>query len=148
MTTQVPGEVFAKIKVGDKVQVLANGKSLQGTIAQAVPVADPMSHTHTVKIDLPANAGLDSGSFVRVGFAVGSSPQLRVPQSAVVDRAGMTGVFVVDKDGIAHFRLVRLGAEMGADVEIQAGLNADDTIVTSNLPEVENGVKIGGGNRG
>ena len=88
------------------------------------------------------------GSFVRVGFAVGSSPQLRVPQSAVVDRAGMTGVFVVDKDGIAHFRLVRLGAQMGADVEIQAGLNPDDTIVTSNLPEVENGVKIGGGNRG
>jgi RND family efflux transporter MFP subunit len=148
VTTQVPGDVFDKIKVGDKVQVLASGKSLQGTIAQAVPVADPMSHTHTVKIDLPADAGLDSGSFVRVGFAVGSTPQLRVPQSAVVDRAGMTGVFVVDKDGIAHFRLVRVGAQMGADVEIQAGLNADDTIVTSNLPEVENGVKIGGGNRG
>ena len=146
--TQVPGEVFGKIKVGDKVQVLAHGKTLQGTLAQAVPVADPVSHTHTVKIDLPADSGLDSGSFVRVGFAVGSSPQLRVPLSAVVDRAGMTGVFVVDKDGIAHFRLVRLGAELGTEVEIQAGLNADDTVVTSNLSAVENGVKIGGGNRG
>ncbi|MHB1668963.1 efflux RND transporter periplasmic adaptor subunit [Thiomonas sp.] len=146
--TQVPGEVYGKIRIGDTVQMFANGKTLQGIIAQAVPVADPMSHTHTVKIDLPANAGLDSGSFVRVGFPVGSSPQLRVPQAAVVDRAGMTGVFVVDRDGIAHFRLVRLGAQTGDEVEIQAGLSADDTIVTSNLGAVENGVKIGGGNRG
>lgn len=146
--TQVPGDVFAKIKVGDAVRVFAGSKALQGTIAQAVPVADPMSHTHTVKIDLPEGAGLDSGTFVRVGFAVGSAPQLRVPQAAVVDRAGMTGAFVVDKDGIAHFRLVRLGAVVGGEVEIQAGLSAGDTIVTSNLPDVENGVKIGGGNRG
>jgi RND family efflux transporter MFP subunit len=146
--TQVPGDVFDKIKLGSKVQVFAGDKTVQGTITQAVPVADPMSHTHTVKIDLPANAGLDSGSFVRVGFAVGSAPQLRVPQSAVVDRAGMTGVFVVDKGGIAHFRLVRQGAQIGGEVEIQAGLSAGDTIVTSNLADVDNGVKISGGNRG
>lgn len=146
--TQVPAEVFDKIHVGDSVQVFAGGKTLSGTIAQAVPVADPMSHTHTVKIDLPQDSGLDSGSFVRVGFAVGSAPQLRVPLSAVVDRAGMTGVFVVDKDGIAHFRLVRLGAQEGGEAVVQAGLNPGDTIVTSNLPAVENGVKIGGGNRG
>ncbi len=145
--TQVPGDVYGKIRVGGTVQMLANGKTLQGIIAQAVPVADPMSHTHTVKIDLPANAGLDSGSFVRVGFPGGSSPQLRVPRTAVVDRAGMTGVFVVDRDGIAHFRLVRLGAQTGEEIDVQAGLSADDTIVTSNLGAMENGVKIGGGNR-
>ena len=146
--TQVPADVFSRIKVGDKVDVFAGTRTLQGTIAQAVPVADPMSHTHTVKIDLPEGAGLDSGTFVRVGFAVGSAPQLRVPQAAVVDRAGMTGVFVVDRAGIAHFRLVRLGAAVGAEVEVQAGLNPGDTVVTSNLDQVENGVKIGGGNRG
>ena len=146
--TQVPGDVYGKIRVGDTVQMFANGRTLQGILAQAVPVADPMSHTHTVKIDLPANAGLDSGSFVRVGFPVGSSPQLRVPRAAVVDRAGMTGVFVVDRSGIAHFRLVRLGAQTGAEIDIQAGLRADDTIVISNLGAVENGVKIDGGNRG
>ncbi len=146
--TQVPEAVFSRIRIGDGVDVFAGDRTLHGTIAQAVPVADPMSHTHTVKIDLPADAGLDSGTFVRVGFAVGSAPQLRVPQAAVVDRAGMTGVFVVDKDGIAHFRLVRLGATVGSDVEVQAGLNAGDTVVTTNLSEVENGVKIGGGNRG
>ena len=146
--TQVPADVFDRIRIGDKVQVYAGERVITGTIAQAVPAADPMSHTHAVKIDLPADAGVDSGSFVRVGFAVGSAPQLRVPQGAVVDRAGMTGVFVVDKDGIAHFRLVRLGAQAGGMVDVQAGLSAGDTIVTSNLADVENGVKIGGGDRG
>lgn len=146
--TQVPSDVFAGIKLGDKVQVFSGDRVIPGVIAQAVPVADPMSHTHTVKIDLAADAHIDSGSFVRVGFAVGSAPQLRVPREAVVNRAGMTGVFVVDRDGIAHFRLVRLGAQVGELVDVQAGLNAGDTVVTSNLAEVENGVKIGGGNRG
>ncbi|WP_031408755.1 efflux RND transporter periplasmic adaptor subunit [Thiomonas sp. FB-Cd] len=146
--TQVPGAVFHDIKLGETVQVFAGDKAIAGTIAQAVPVADPMSHTHTVKIDLPATSGLESGRFVRVGFAVGSSPQLRIPQRAVVDRAGMIGVFVVDEKGLAHFRLVRLGAVAGGMVDVQAGLNPGDKIVTSNLSEVENGVKIAGGNRG
>lgn len=148
VTTQVPGEVFEKISTGNTVPVYADGKIVKGTIAETVPVADPMSHTHTVKINLPADAGLDSGTFVRVGFPVGSGVQLRVPLSAVVDRAGMTGVFVVDAQGIAHFRLVRLGASVGQDVVVQAGLNPGDTIVVSDLPAVENGVKVSGGERG
>ncbi len=148
VVTQVPGEVFRAIKTGDTVPIYAGGKTVQGTVAETVPVADPMSHTHTVKIDLPAGSGLDSGSFVRVGFAVGTTQQLTVPAAAVVDRAGMTGVFVVDDQGIAHFRLVRLGAQVGDAYEVQAGLSAGDTVVVSNLPAVENGVKIGGGNRG
>lgn len=148
VVTQVPGEVFRAIKTGDEVPIYAGGKTVQGTVAEIVPVADPMSHTHTVKIDLPPGSGLDSGNFVRVGFTVGTTQQLTVPAAAVVDRAGMTGVFVVDDQGIAHFRLVRLGARVGDAYEVQAGLSAGDTVVVSNLPAVENGVKISGGNRG
>ena len=148
VATQVPGEVFHAIKLGEPVQVFAGDSTIAGTIAQAVPVADPMSHTHTVKIDLPATSGLESGRFVRVGFAVGSTAQLRMPQGAVVNRAGMIGVFVVDEKGVAHFRLVRLGAAAGGLVDVQAGLNPGDKIVTSNLSKIENGVKIAGGNRG
>ncbi len=145
---QAPAEVWDHVHVGDTVPVYAGAREVAARVAEAVPVADPMSHTHTVKIDLPADAGLASGSFVRVGFALGRTPQLRVPAAAVVERAGMRGVFVVDADGLAHFRLVRLGAADGALVDVQSGLRPGDTVVTSHLDAVGNGVKIVGGQRG
>ena len=145
---QVSDAVYDHIKAGDAVQVSAQGKTLTGTVVQAVAAADPQSHTHLVKIDLPANAGLDSGSYVRVGFAVGSRPTLMIPTSAVVERAGMTGVFVVDRSGTAHFRLVRLGAASGDEVAVQAGLSGGETIAVSATEALENGVKVSGGARG
>ena len=145
---QVSDAVFDHIKAGDAVQVSAQGKTLTGTVVQAVAAADPQSHTHLVKIDLPPNTGLDSGSYVRVGFAVGSRPTLMIPASAVVERAGMTGVFVVDRNGTAHFRLVRLGAASGGEVAVQAGLSGGETIAVSATAALENGVKVSGGARG
>ncbi|WP_018914559.1 efflux RND transporter periplasmic adaptor subunit [Thiomonas sp. FB-6] len=145
---QAPAEVFERLRIGEQVPVLAGTREWPGTVAEAVPVADPLSHTHAVKIDLPAQAGLASGSFVRVAFALGSAPQLRLPVSALVERAGMQGVFVVDAQGIAHFRLVRTGEAAGGLVDVQAGLQPGETVVTSDLDQMLNGVKVGGGHRG
>lgn len=145
---QAPAEVFERLRIGEQVPVLAGTRELSGTVAEVVPVADPLSHTHAVKIDLPADSGLASGSFVRVAFALGSAPQLRLPASALVERAGMQGVFVVDAQGIAHFRLVRTGDAVGGLVDVQAGLQPGETVVTSDLDQMLNGVKVGGGHRG
>ena len=146
--TQVSSDVYARIKVGDKVTIAMDADTaqmpLEGTIAQVVPVADPVSHTHLVKIDLPADSGLASGNFVRVGFAVGSREGIRVPATALAERAGIAGVFVVDGQGLARYRMVRTGTADQSGVEIQSGLNAGDKVVVSNVGQVENGDKISG----
>ena len=146
--TQVSDAVYAYVKVGEPVTIIAQGRTLTGTVARAVSAADPLSHTHLVKIDLPADSGLDSGSFVRVGFTMGSAPALMIPASAVVERAGMTGVFVINRDGTAPFRLVRLGAASGSEVAVQAGLVGGETIAVSDTAALQNGVKVSGGARG
>lgn len=147
--TQVSGDVYARIKPGEKVSIVQDGATTQapveGRIVQVVPAADPASHSHRVKIDLPAGSGLSSGSFVRVGFAVGSREGIRVPASAVAERAGITGVFVVDAQGIARYRMVRTGASEQGQVEIQSGLSAGDKVVVSNVDQLENGDKVSGG---
>ncbi len=109
-----------------------------------VPAADPASHSHLVKIDLPAGSGLSSGNFVRVGFAVGSREGIRVPAAALAERAGITGVFVVDAQGVAHYRMVRTGATEQDKVEIVSGLNPGDQVVVSNVGQLENGDKVSG----
>lgn len=146
--TQVSSSVFDQIKVGEKVTIVTDGEAAQataeGTIAQVVPVADPVSHTHLVKIDLPAGSGLSSGNFVRVGFAVGSRQGIRVPAAALAERAGITGVFVVDAQGIARYRMVRTGVADQGMVEIQSGLNAGEKVIVSNVGQLENGDRISG----
>ncbi|MGE5318653.1 MAG: efflux RND transporter periplasmic adaptor subunit [Hyphomicrobiaceae bacterium] len=146
--TQVGSDLYARIKTGEKVTVVHDGDATQapieGTIAQIVPAADPASHTHLVKIDLPTGSGLSSGSFVRVGFAVGSREGILVPAAAVAERAGITGVFVVDPQGIARYRMVRTGTTEQGMVEILSGLNAGDKVVVSAVGQLQNGDKVSG----
>ena len=146
--TQVSSDVYARIKTGEKVAITPDGDAnlapIEGVIAQVVPAADPASHSHLVKIDLPAGSGLSSGNFVRVGFAVGERAGIRVPAAALAERAGITGVFVVDAQGIARYRMVRTGASEQDRVEIQSGLNPGDKVVVSNVGQLENGDKVSG----
>jgi RND family efflux transporter MFP subunit len=145
--TNVSDSVFEHIKPGDKVGILAEGRAaqLEGVIAQVVPAADPLSHTHLVKIDLPKAGTLQSGSFVQVQFSVGNREGLLIPARAVVERAGISGVFVVDERGIARFRMVRSGAADQNMVEIQAGLKPGERIAATHAEQLENGDRLSGG---
>ena len=147
--TNVSGEVFAHIKIGDKAAIVADGLAgqgpVEGVIAQVVPVADPVSHTYLVKIDLPAGNSLASGTFVRVGFAVGSREGIRVPVAALAERAGIPGVFALDAQNIARYRMVRTGATGQGMIEIQSGLKAGDRVAVTNVEQLENGDTVSGG---
>lgn len=145
--TNVSDRLFDHIKPGDKVSIAteAGDAQLQGLVAQTVPAADPVSHTHLVKIDLPKGSALQSGAFVKVGFDVGTREGILIPGRAVVERAGISGVFVVDGQGVARFRMVRSGASENGMIEIQAGLNPGERIATSQADQLENGDKVSGG---
>jgi hypothetical protein len=51
-----------------------------------------------------------------------------VPASAIVRRAELTGVYVVDADGVPALRQVRLGRKAGDTVEILAGVSAGERV--------------------
>jgi len=149
--TSVASDVFAHLKLGDSVSLQADGSGavITGKIARLVSAADPATHTYLVKIDLPQGTQLKSGMYVQVAFPTGQRESVRVPQSAVLDRAGITGVFVMDDQGIAHYRMVRVGTTSDGQVEIQAGLTPGERVVTSATAQLQSGDKIvnaGGGN--
>ncbi len=149
--TQVPENIFSHLKIGTPVTLHVDSTStdITGKVAYLVPAADPMTHTYLVKIALPDGHNLQSGMFVQAGFALGSSAGLRIPASAVLERAGITGVFVVDKQGVAHYRMVRVGDTSSGMTAIQAGLNSGEQIVTSNTNNLQTGdmvVNTGAGN--
>jgi hypothetical protein len=53
-------------------------------------------------------------------------------------------VFVVDAQGIANYRMVRTGSASAGQVEILAGLNPGERVVTSSATALQNGDKVVG----
>lgn len=111
------------------------------------PYADPNSSTVRVRLPLPTGIERDGrpllpGMLVKVGFAVGTRERLAIPQTAVVYRSELTGVYVVDDDGQAALRQVRLGrADLDGEglVEVLAGLEPGERVA---LDPIRAGVYI------
>jgi len=143
--TNVPEDVLGRLKPGLLVPVEVDGVSgqIEGKVARISPAADPVSRTFLVKLDVAAQ-GLRSGAFARALFPAGESTTLAVPAAALVNRAGIDGVFVLDKNAVAQFRMVRRGAEVAGLVEIQAGLQAGERIVVEGADKLESGDKVTG----
>jgi RND family efflux transporter MFP subunit len=141
--TSVGDDLFRMLKPGLEVAVEVDGHAvaLPARVAHLSPAADPIAHTFLVKLDLAA-AGLRSGTFARVLFPTGTRTMLAVPEGAVLERAGIAGVFVVDAQDIAQYRMVRTGPSQDGEVEILAGLNPGERLVTGNADAVNNGDKV------
>jgi multidrug efflux pump subunit AcrA (membrane-fusion protein) len=65
-----------------------------------------------------------------------------VPQSAVVERGGIPGVFVLTEAYQARFRMVRSGKTADDRIEILSGLSGSETLITGDLNGVHDGSLI------
>jgi len=94
------------------------------------PSADSRTHSTQVRITMPANEkGVYPGMFVRAHFVVGKANKLLIPSSAVVRRSEVVGVYVVDENGVARLRQIRLGEASGEnEVEVLVGLNPGENV--------------------
>lgn len=154
---QLPESQLAQVRPGQAVEVRVDGQvqALKGTVSRVLPSSDAVARRHTVKIALPAAKGLASGQFGRVSLASAERGGLVLPRSALVERGGLSGVFVVDADNRARFRWLRTGQEWsdgrsvaGADrgagraadrIEVTAGLQPHERL----LARVEPGLREG-----
>ncbi|HET9978485.1 MAG TPA: efflux RND transporter periplasmic adaptor subunit [Burkholderiaceae bacterium] len=101
---------------------------------QVLPAADLATHTVTLRADLaPGLAGAMPGQFARLwlpaadGLRAGSP---WVPAPAIVRRAEMTGLYVLDANGKPLLRQVRLGRSDGVQVEVLSGLAPGERVAT------------------
>ena len=102
---------------------------LRGRVVQIVPTADPASRSFLVKVELAGEARLRSGLFGRAHFVRGEREALLVPQSALIRRGQLQGVYIVGPDNLLNLRYVTLGKESGEQVEVLSGLEDGERIV-------------------
>jgi RND family efflux transporter MFP subunit len=141
----------AFVTVGQDVDVIVDSSSATGssalrTTGRVAEVARDLSagaHAFLVKIDLPREVSVPSSTYARARFAGRARSAIDVPRAAVVRNGQLASVFAVE-DGRARLRLVSLGLEQDDSVEIVAGLEAGDRIVSQVSPALADGVRIGG----
>jgi RND family efflux transporter MFP subunit len=141
--TDLPESLLDRIKPGAKLPVTIPSLPLPlaATVSEISPVADAVSRTFLVKLDLPDNAGLRPGQFGRVAVPVAATQLLLVPRQAVLKRGQMELVFVVSNN-VAALRLVKTGKLVGEQIEILSGLEPGDLIVANDASRLTDGQSV------
>jgi RND family efflux transporter MFP subunit len=154
----VPEENLRFVRVGQPVQVRveAANETLNATIEQIVPAADPGSRSFLVKIPLTSSDRLISGMFGRIALPTGESQEtVLIPADALIQRGQLQGVYVVEPStaqpsealpnntqSVAVLRWVKTGKQQDGQIEIVSGLTTGDRIITSDIEHLSDGQAI------
>lgn len=133
------------VRLGQQVPVIIDAvgdREFKGRVVEIVPAADTASRSFLVKIEIPSDPALRSGLFGRAQFSRGERSSLLIPRTAVVERGQLQGVYVLDQNKIAGLRYITLGKPSGAQVEVLAGLQAGETLVSDPGSRELSGKKI------
>lgn len=129
----LPQAVAERVRVSQQARVLV-GAGINPVKLVLFPRADPATSTVRARLTLPESLsirspGLYPGQYVAVAFAVGEATRRLIPVSAVVQRAEVTGVYVV-KNGRPALRQIRLGQRFGERFEVLSGLETGEPVAT------------------
>lgn len=140
VVVQVPEADVVGLAEGAPARVEVLGRERDATVDRIVPSGDPASRTFAVKLLLDNPDGvLKSGMFARASFARGEQQALRVPETALVERGQLEGLFVAADDGRLRLRWVKTGRRDGGRVEILSGLEPGERYAVAPPPGLADG---------
>ena len=140
----VPERSLARIRTGAAIPVRIDAlgeERIKGRVRGVVPSGDGVTRRYEVDVVLPRDARLLPGMFGRVEIPLDETRAVTVPRTALVRRGGLDGVFVL-QDGVARFRWLRTGRQLGDAVEVTAGLSDGEIILARVADTVFDGTPI------
>ena len=137
----------ALLKVGDGATLTAPGidTPFPGKVSLVSPALDPSSTTVEIWVLAKNPQGrLKPGSSVQVAMVARSVPDaVAMPAAALLTaQDGTTSVMVVDSEGRAHQKPVKIGIHDGDRVQIVEGLSAGERVVGSGAYGLPDNSKI------
>jgi RND family efflux transporter MFP subunit len=137
---------ISRLRTGQRAAVRVDSlpQTIQGQLIRTNPVANEATRTYAVTLSLALPGGeapLRTGSFGRATFILGNEDGVVIPESALVERGQLTGVFYV-RDNLALFRLVKSGRRHESGIQILSGLSAGDRILLRPDPGLPDGTRI------
>ena len=113
---------------------------VKAKVAQVFPMADPLRHTVTVKLDLPLNAPAAPGMYAEVRVKDFSMPAQMIPvipESAIVQRGSLPAVYVINALGHKEMRAIRKGQKLpDGRIMVLSGLRGGEQLLNNPRPIV------------
>lgn len=132
LRAQVSDLDLHKFKVGQQVVISTregDKSDVSGKVWLVSPQVDQSSRLGTVRVELPANAGLKPGMFVRGQVSLGQREAITVPVQSLVTRNGESVIFKLGAGNHAESTVVETGASSDTWVEIKSGLKPGDVVI-------------------
>jgi RND family efflux transporter MFP subunit len=142
----LPVRLSRTLQPGQTLDVALGDSVLQAPVSRIHPVADPRQNTVRIELELDIASGATPGQYVEIRVpdnAAGMPAQLTIPKSAVITKGGLPLVYVIDREGKARLRVVRLGnAPDGRSQIVLSGVNVGDLLVDQPPPGLRAGTQI------
>lgn len=142
----LPVRLSRTLQPGQTLDVALGDSLLQAPVSRIHPVADPRQNTVRIELELDIASGATPGQYVEIRVpdnAAGMPAQLTIPKSAVITKGGLPLVYVIDREGKARLRVVRLGnAPDGRSQIVLSGVNVGDLLVDQPPPGLRAGTQI------
>lgn len=140
----LPQEYLSSIKIKSPVRLLIEEDTLIATIYAINPLINTESRTINVRALLkqPSHKMIIPGSFAEVLISTNHvEDALLVPTQAVVPEINDQTVYLY-KSGKAIRTTIQLGIRTADMVHVKSGISAGDTVITSGLLQVKDGMAI------
>jgi len=117
---------------------------VKATVTRTASALDPGSRTLLTQVDIPnPSHRMLPGMFVYVDFEIGpSGTRWRIPSTALVFNAQGTRVVLVGAGNKLHFQEVVLGRDLGTAIDVQSGLEGNETIVKQPTVSLQEGQTV------
>lgn len=130
-----------------RVRIDALEDEIAGRVEQINPSGNPISRQFDVKIvlvgmDTKRTANVNSGMYAQVILEKGTAKMITVPESILVTRGQLEGVFIMSDKGTAMLRWIRTGNSNGGEVEVLSGLRDGEKVILSTTMHLKDGQKV------
>jgi len=117
----------------------------KGVVTHVSGALDPISRTLLTEVQVKnPDYKLRPGMYVMTNLKLThkADTTLLIPANTLIIRASAPQVAVVGHDGIIHIRPVKIGRDFGATLQINTGLNGNETLVTNPTDKIVEGKKV------
>jgi RND family efflux transporter MFP subunit len=143
---EIPERMAPWIKIGQPLSLLVDafpGRTFDATLSRISPAVNTQTRTFAFEATAPnQDAVLKPGTFARAHLETALVEHvLTIPYAAMQYRYGVNRAFVVKGDALA-VRELALGDRHGERMEVTNGLKAGELVVTTDVDNLTDGMKV------
>lgn len=144
---RVPQSATPGLEVGAKADILIPemaGRKFAAKVVRTAGAIDASSRTLLVELDVDNTKGeIIAGSYAQVSFHdANPSPALVLPSNTLLFRAEGPQVGVVMSDGHVELRNITVGRDLGATIEVLAGVSAHERVIINPSDSLVGGLQV------